>query len=166
MRYVYPCEIVLDAEELQATGRVAFNVTFPDVYGANTCGWSWEEAIEMAADCLGVALGMYVNANEAIPCPSPIVEGQAPIPVPPVMAAKLALYNAIRRQGLSIDDLAGILRLEKGAVRKLLDPGHKSHLTQLEQALRAVGCALIIEDTVSIPAQIQTIAPILAPAAD
>ena len=153
MRYVYPCNIVLDEEELQATGRVAFNVTFPDVYGANTGGWSWEEAVEMAADGLGVALGMYIDANEAIPIPSPVAAGQIPIPAPPVVAAKLALYNAIRKQGLSTEALAGILQIDNRAVRKLLDPGHKSHLTQLENALRAVGCALVIEDAVRIPAQ-------------
>ena len=74
MRYVFPCDIVPDQAELQETGRKAFNVTFPDVYGANTAGWSWEEAIEMAEDCLGVALGMYVTEGEDIPDPSPIAE--------------------------------------------------------------------------------------------
>ena len=49
-------------------------MTFPDVYGANTGGWSWEEALEMAGDCLGVALGMYVKAHEDIPAPSPLAE--------------------------------------------------------------------------------------------
>ena len=48
MRYAYPCSIVRDEEEERATGRVAYTVTFPDVYGANTGGWSWEEALEMA----------------------------------------------------------------------------------------------------------------------
>ena len=160
MRYVFPCDIVLDEEELQATGRVAFNVTFPDVYGANTCGWSWEEAIEMAGDCLGVALGMYVDANEDIPHPSPVAEGQALIPAPPVVAAKLALYTAIRQQGVSLEGLADILRLDMGAVRKLLDPGYRSHITQLENALRAVGRVLVVEDAVRIPVETQSIAPI------
>ena len=48
MRYVYPCDIVLDEEEKSATGREAYTVTFPDVYGATTGGWSWEEALENA----------------------------------------------------------------------------------------------------------------------
>ena len=123
MRYVFPCDIVLDQEELQATGRKAFNVTFPDVYGANTGGWSWEEAVKMAEDCLGLALGMYVDAGEDIPDPSPLSEGQVPIPVPPVMAAKLAIYKAVRKQGVSIDELADTLQIEKKAVLRLLDPG-------------------------------------------
>lgn len=160
MRYVFPCDIVLDEEELQATGRVAFNVTFPDVYGANTCGWSWEEAIERAGDCLGVALGMYVDANEDIPQPSPMAEGQVPIPAPPVVAAKLALYTAIREQGVSPEGLADILRLDIGSVRKLLDPGCRSHITQLENALHAVGRVLVIEDAVRIPVETRSIASI------
>lgn len=153
MRYVFSCDIVLDQEELRATGRRAFNVTFPDVYGANTGGWSWEEAVEMAEDCLGVALGMYMNAGEEIPYPSPIAEGQVPIPVPPVVAAKLALYTAMRQQGISAEDLSDILQLEKAAVGKLLDPRHKSHITQLESALHAIGYGLVVEDTVRIPAE-------------
>ena len=153
MRYVFPCDIVLDQEELQATGRKAFNVTFPDVYGANTCGWSWEEAIEMAEDCLGLALGMYVDAGEDIPEPSPLSEGQVPIPVPPVVAAKLAIYKAVRKQGVSIDDLAKTLQIERKAALKLLDPGYRSHLTQLEKALHALGCSIIVEDTARIPAE-------------
>ena len=153
MRYVFPCDIALDQEELQATGRKAFTVTFPDVYGANTGGWSWEEAIEMAEDCLGLALGMYVDAGEDIPEPSPLSEGQVPIPVPPVVAAKLAIYTAARKQGVSVDALANMLHIESKAVLKLLDPGYRSHLTQLEKALHVLGCSLVVEDAARIPAE-------------
>ena len=129
MRFVFPCDIVLDREELRETGRRAFNVKFPDVYGANTSGWSWEEAIEMAEDCLAVALGMYMKAGEDIPQPSPVAEGQVAIPVPPITAAKLSLYTVIRERGLSTDDLAGMLKIDNAAVNKLLHPGYRSHLT-------------------------------------
>ena len=44
MRYAYPCTIGEDEEEKATTGRLAYNVTFPDVVGAHTGGWSWEEA--------------------------------------------------------------------------------------------------------------------------
>ena len=83
MRYAYPCSIVRDEEEERATGKEAYTVTFPDVYGANTGGWSWEETLEMAKDCLGVALGMYVKAREDIPAPSPLTEGQVLVSVAP-----------------------------------------------------------------------------------
>lgn len=153
MRYVFPCDIVPDQEELIQTGRNAYNVRFPDVYGANTGGWSWEEAVEMAEDCLAVALGMYMKADEDIPVPSPIAEGQVAIPVPPIMAAKLSLYTAIRKRGLSVDDLAGMLQIDNGAVHKLINPSYRSHLTQLETALHALGYSLVIEDAVRIPAE-------------
>ena len=99
MRYVYPSSIVLDEEERMTTGRVAYGVTFPDVPEAITCGWSWEEAIEMAEDCLGVALGMYVKANLDLPKPSPVRDGQVLVPVPLLVAAKLTIYTAMREQG-------------------------------------------------------------------
>ena len=151
MRYVFPCDIVLDQEELLHSGRNAYNVRFPDVYGANTGGWSWDEAIEMAEDCLAVALGMYMKAGEDIPQPSPVAEGQVAIPVPPIVAAKLSLYTAVRKRGLTASDLAGMLQMDSDAVHRLLHPGYRSHLTQLESALHALGYSLVIEDTVRIP---------------
>ena len=153
MRYVFPCDIVPDHEELLQSGRNAYNVRFPDVYGANTGGWSWNEAVEMAEDCLAIALGMYMKADEDIPEPSPIAEGQVAIPVPPIMAAKLSIYSIIRKLGLTTEDMAEMLKIDVSAVHKLLDPGHRSHLTQLETALHALGYALVIEDTVRIPAE-------------
>ena len=109
MRYAYPCNIVRDEEEERASGREAYVVTFPDVYGANTGGWSREEALEMAKDCLGVALGMYVKEREVIPTPSPLEEGQVLVSVAPIVAAKLALHTAMREQGITNVALAARL---------------------------------------------------------
>ena len=43
MRYTYPCLIERDMEELNATGREAYVITFRDVPGAVSGGWSWNE---------------------------------------------------------------------------------------------------------------------------
>ncbi len=150
MRYAYPCNIVRDKEEERVSGREAYTVTFPDVYGANTGGWSWEEALEMAKDCLGVALGMYVKAREDIPAPSPLVEGQFLVSVAPIVAAKLALYAAMREQDVTNVALAVRLGLQENAVRRLLDPGHRSHIAAVEKALRAVGRSLVVEDRAAV----------------
>ena len=147
MRYAYPCTIVRDEEEARTSGREAYVVTFPDVYGANTGGWSWEEALEMAKDCLEVALGMYVKAREDIPAPSPLGEVQVLVSVAPIAAAKLALYAAMREQGITSAALAVRLGLQEDAVRRLLDTGYGSHITSVEKALRAVGRSLVVEDT-------------------
>ena len=147
MRYAYPCNIVRDEEEERATGREAYNVTFPDIYGANACGWSWEEALEMAEVCLGASLSGYVKFHEDIPLPSPVKEGQVLIAVPSVIAAKLALHTAMREQGITKVELADRLGIYESAARRIVDPRHQSHISQVEKALRAVGRSLIVEDT-------------------
>ena len=146
MRYAYPCDIRRDEEEARASGREAYVVTFPDVYGANTGGWSWQEALDLAKDCLGVALGMYVKARQDIPAPSPPAGGQVLIAVPPILAAKLALYTAMREQGVTSVALARRLGLQENAVRRLLDTGHRSHVSSVERALQALGRSLVVED--------------------
>ena len=150
MRYAYPCNIARDEEEKKATGREAYNVTFPDVYGANACGWSWEEALEMADDCLSVALSGYVKFREDIPAPSPVTDGQVLVPVPLIVAAKLTLYTVMREQGITNVALAARLGLSEGAVRRLVNPGHRSHIGQVEKALRAVGRSLVVEDRATV----------------
>ena len=151
MRYAYPSNIVRDEEERITTGRVAYGVTFPDVPEANTCGHSWEEAIEMAEDGLGVALGMYVKAGEDLPTPSRVRDGQVLVPVPLLVAAKLTLYTAMRQQGITNDALASRLSLGVDAVQKLVSPRYRSHISQLERALRVVGRALVVEDCDAVP---------------
>ncbi len=158
MRYAFPCDIVLDDEERIATGREAYGVTFPDVYGANTCGWSWEEALYMAEDCLGVALGFYVDTDKDIPAPSPLREGQVLIPVPLLVAAKLTIYTAMREQGITRADMAARLGMQEDAVRKLLDTMYRSHLSHLERALKVLGKALVVEDAAGIPTRSELVA--------
>ncbi len=146
MRYAFPCDIVRDEEEERATGRQAFTVTFPDIPEAITCGWSWEEALEMAEDCLGASLSFYVDRREDLPNPSPIADGQVLVPVPLIIAAKLTLYTAMRRQGITNVALAARLGVQENAVRRLVNPNHRSHISQVEKALRAVGRSLVVED--------------------
>ena len=155
MRYTYPCNIILDEEELRETGREGYVVNFPDVYGANTGGDTWDEAVEMAEDCLGVALSLYFAEDEDVPTPSLPTEGQVLIPVPPLVAAKLTINSAMREKGITKEALGEKLGLEEDAVRKLLDPNYRTHFTQVERALRAVGRSLIVEDApITEPARI------------
>ena len=150
VRYVYPCCIARDEKEERASGKEAYTVAFPDVYGANTGGWSWKEAMERAKDCLAVALGMYVKASEDIPVPSAQKEGQVLIFVPPILASKLALYQTMREQGVSVGVLAECLGLQEKAVLRLLDPGHQSPMTAVERALEVMGRSLMIEDRATV----------------
>lgn len=139
MRYVYPC--VLAPEE-----GGGFFASFPDVPGANTCGDDRAEALEMAEDALAVALAGYVHERWDIPLPSPAAPGQVLVAVPPLVAGKLALYSAMREQGVTKTALAKRLGLSESVIRRLLNPDHRSHISQVEKALRAVGRRLAVED--------------------
>ena len=139
MRYVYPC--VLAPEE-----GGGFFASFPDVPGANTCGDDRAEALEMAEDALAVALAGYVHERWDIPLPSPAVPGQVLVAVPLLVAGKLALYSAMREQGVTKTALAKRLGLSESVIRRLLNPDHRSHISQVEKALRAVGRRLAVED--------------------
>ena len=145
MRYVYPCDIVLDEEEEAATGREAYVVQFPDVYGATTGGWSWEEALENAEDALVAALGSHYYFKQDLPLPSAVKEGQQPIPLRPIAAAKVALNTAMRKQGMTKVALAEKLGITESAVRKLCNPDHHSHMSTIERALKVVGLCLVVE---------------------
>ena len=155
MRYVYPCNIRRDEEEANLTGREAYNVTFPDLPEAITCSWSWDEAVEMAEDVLGLCLAHYCVHEGYIPTPSLPTEGQVMVPVPPLVAAKLTINSAMREKGITKQALGKKLGLEEDAVRKLLHPNYRTHFTQVERALRAVGRSLIVEDVpITEPARI------------
>ncbi len=151
MKYLYPSNIVRDEEEQLTTGREAYNVTFPDVPEAITGGWSWEEAVELAEDCLGVALGMYVTDDKDLPVPGCAQHGQVLVAVPLLVAAKLTIYAAMREQGMTRDALAARLGISVEAAHKLIDPRYRSHVSHLESALRVLGRALIVEDCDAVP---------------
>ena len=141
MRYTYPCVLAPD--------EGGFAISFPDVPEALTCSENRTEAVATAQDALATALAGYVHERWDIPVPSPAVNGQELIPVPPVTAAKLALYTAMRVQDITNVELATRLGISETAVRKLLNPDHRSHIGQVEIALRAVGRTLVVEDRVA-----------------
>ncbi len=139
MKYAYPC--VLNPEE-----GGGYYVVFPDVRGALTGGKTRAEALEMAQDALTVALAGYVIAGWDIPSPSPVAHGQCLIALEPIPAAKLALYIAMREQGISEAELARRLNLAESAVGKLLMTDRYTHISTVMKALRAVGHSLILQD--------------------
>ncbi|MDE2797362.1 MAG: type II toxin-antitoxin system HicB family antitoxin [Gemmatimonadota bacterium] len=141
MQYAYPCNLIPDREEGEG-----FIVTFPDVPGAITGAQTREESLFLAEDALVAMLAVYVQQQREIPTPSPVADGQELVAVPPIAAAKLALYTAMREQGITGDALAIRLNLNDSAIRKLLDPDCYSHISQIMRALRNVGRSLVIED--------------------
>ena len=64
------------------------------------------------------------------------------IPVPPLVAAKLALYGAMREQGISAVELAQRLGVAEKVVHALLHLKRRTYLGQLERALAELGVRL------------------------
>ena len=134
----YPTRVEIDAAGF-------YLATFPDVPEAGTDAPTREEALHEAIDALIAALGGYVSQKRPIPKPSRVRPGQVLISTPALVAAKLALYEAMRETGMSNVALGRRLSLSEGAVRRLLDLDHRSHIGQVEDALRVLGHRLIVE---------------------
>src|SRR5713226_3540020 len=131
MRYAYPYELLPQPER-------GFTVIFPDVPEAITQGETEEEAVAMAEDALVTALSFYTDKAERLPHPSP-AHGRPLAFVPPLVAAKLALHDAMLAAGVSNVALARRLGTDEKTVRRLRDPLHQSRINQVDAALRVLG---------------------------
>ncbi len=131
MHYAYPFLM-----EPQPEG--GFTVTFPDVPEAITEGDTAAEARERAEDALVTALSFYTDDGRPLPTPS-AAQGRPIAVLPPLVAAKLALHDAMLAAGISNVELGRRLDLDEKAVRRLRDPLHRSHIGQVEAALRQLG---------------------------
>ena len=129
--------------DLQRQEDGAVLVTFPDIPEALTEGATEADALTQARDCLIAALGGYVGQRRPAPHPSP-AHGRAAVALQVLMAAKIALYGAMRTQGVGNTALATRLGLTEGAVRRLIDLDHRSHIGQIETALHALGERLMV----------------------
>src|SRR5436190_15187237 len=93
--FVYPAKF----ERGEKAGVLV--VTFRDVPEAITQGKGDKDAIWQAADCLEEAIAGRIADGREIPTPSKPKRGERPIPVPAPMAAKAALYLALRDRGFT-----------------------------------------------------------------
>ena len=130
MHYTYPVD-VLEADD-DAT------ITAPDVPELVTCGDTRDEALGRAEDALMTALGFYIDDGRALPVPGPAM-GRPPVAVPSLVAAKLALYDAMLTAGLSNLELGRRLGIDEKAARRLRDPLHRSHIEAVEAVPRSLG---------------------------
>ena len=136
MRYAYPFTVTPDED-----GRLV--IAFPDVKGACTDGADEAEAIGNALDCLIAALIGYITLREPLPRPSP-PRGRSTVSLPPLVAAKLALYSAMLEQRVTSADLARRTGKPESEVRRLLDLDHRSDIGEIEAALAELGKRLEI----------------------
>jgi antitoxin HicB len=137
MRYAYPYTAAPQPEG-------GFSIVFPDLPEAISQGDTEEEVRAMAEGALVTALSFYTDAGEPLPRPSP-AKGSPVATVPSLVAAKLALHDAMVSAKISNVVLAHRLGVGEKVVRRLRDPLHRSHIDNVEAALRALGKRLLVD---------------------
>ena len=140
MRFDYPIEI----EPMAPQDGGGLLVRFPD-WAAVTDGDDLAEAITNAVDCLDEMIAHRIARREDLPRPSP-ARGRRTVAPGAQIAAKAALWLALRDQDVSLNELARRLGHDSTLqVRRLLDPRHASRLELIDAALAALGKRLVVE---------------------
>lgn len=121
-----------------------FVASFPDVPQAHTVGATRAEALARAATALETAFAAIMADRKDIPRPSS-ARARLTITLPPLSAAKVGLYRAMRKAGVSKAELARRLDWHPPQIDRLLDLRHASRLDQIDQALRVLGKRLTID---------------------
>lgn len=134
--FAYPILLTPDGD--------GFVVTFPDLPFGITQGDTEEEARARAVDALETVIVALMLDRLDVPLPS-AAKGRPIVILPPLSAAKVALYRAMREAGVTKAELGRRLGWHPPQIDRLLDLRHASRLDQLDQALRALGRRLVVE---------------------
>ena len=130
MQFIYPYTVFQSEDG-------AWQVRFPDVPEALTEGETEAEAHALATDVLLAALGGLVKMRRDIPEPS-AADARPVVVVPMLQSAKLALYQAMREEGLNNVTLARKLGAGGGG-RRMIDLDHQTRIGTLEKVLWQLG---------------------------
>ena len=131
MRMSYPARVKRDGD--------GYMVSFVDIPEALTGASTKAEALEMAADALTTAMDFYFENRRAVPMPSAPKRGQFLVELPPSVAAKVLLLNAMIRQRIRPVDLARRMHVRAQEVNRLTDLHHPTKIDTIAVALKAMG---------------------------
>jgi len=120
------------------------HVRFRDLPEALTGGEGQQDTLAQAVDCLAEAIAGRIARGDAIPSPSKPKRGEHSISVPLYLAPKLALYLAMREQGLRKTELAERLGVSETVVRRMLNPKHHTKPGRIQAALTALGKRIVV----------------------
>ena len=126
----YPVELIPDGQQVIAK--------FVDV-PALTFGATDAHALQEAEVVLRLALRSYIRDREPIPVPTRPGRRQPTVTLSPLITAKVALHNAMLARRMTKVALARKLGVTDTIVHRLLDLQHRSHIDQVEHALRVLG---------------------------
>jgi antitoxin HicB len=134
--FIYPANL--------SPEKKGFTVQFPDLPEAITSGKDRPDALIQAADCLEEAVAGRIADELELPAASAARRRQVLIALPAPMAAKAALYLAIKEAGISKSALGRKLGFDEKEIRRMLDPRHATRLSRIQKVLDALGKRLVI----------------------
>jgi antitoxin HicB len=108
-----------------------------------TWGETLPEGMAMAADAIATVLSDLPPGDW--PKPSPAQAGEVLVTLPPLLAAKTALWSAMVEAGVGKSELARRLRCDEKEVRRLLSFKHRSQIDRVATALACLGKRLVVD---------------------
>ena len=130
--YNYPAEVERDEDD-------RYVVAFPDFGWGATDGATRDAALADARDLLRELIAATMREGKDLPEPSRASK-RRPLVVPPVLIAlKAALYEAVRKAGVSQRHLARNLDIAESEVRRMLNPDHATKAAAIDRAIRKLG---------------------------
>jgi antitoxin HicB len=120
-----------------------FVVIFPDLGVGVTQGDDREAALAQAADFLETMVTNYMAEGWNLPAPAP-ARGRPVVQLAPLVAAKAAVYRAMRQAGIDKNELALRVGIALPAVDRLFSIHHKTSLDLIEAALAALRRRLVV----------------------
>lgn len=130
---------------LELAEEGGYVVSFPDVPEAHTQGDDKDEALLRAVDALETALSFYTGDGTDLPKASKPGRGQRTVRPSAQACLALAIYQAMRDDGVRKSELARRLGWHMPQVDRVLDLNHASRLDQAEAALAALGRDLSVQ---------------------
>jgi antitoxin HicB len=124
---------------IQALPDDEWLVTFPNIPQINTSGDSRAEALANAADALEEMVLAQLANGLPVPPPRESRDGETPVDLDPVTAARAALVQAMAEANMYNVALAKRLNKSEGAIRRLTHGSTGVKIDTLIQALHALG---------------------------
>lgn len=126
-------------------GEYIATISHPNGRFQGACsGVTKAEAKSEAEKMLVAVIASALADGDEIPNPDECASGNAFMILPPLLAAKVALFMEMQKQGKRKADLARALGVNQKQIDRMFSPVHASVLSQLQAAAQALGRTLEI----------------------
>lgn len=130
--------------QLTHTDSRGWHVRVPDFPQVRSSGASRAEALSRATEAVVTVIDDFVRTRQPIPEGSTVPAPGEAVRVPALVAAKIALYNEMRRRGLRKSAMRKRLQWHRPQIDRLLDVRYASKMDQVEKAFDALGLELVV----------------------